>query len=504
MSKLDSTDMRDQVSGGSPGPKPKSAAASRILRAVEKSRSGGDAPPKPETEANKDRPGDQPTAQEPSSSSKTPAASAERNVTVENNTGHTAAASPASEVHAPEATTPVIAVRVYTTPTFDPLEAEETLRSLSAQQPPRQTSEPVFQQAAPQRQPAESARTAPTTPAAASPAASSILKSARTVPSPEPPAAAPQAAATAPEPPASSATAPSPAAEKADKKNGRKPTAATTAQQAREAVKETPGKAKANREDTPAKPSGRDKNNSSSIAKAVSETASAAADDSPTLSLSGPVNDSFLARVPSAIKAGAFLLLLVGGGAAFYKFSGSPVDAKGAKSSQDATANPVFVPMSGVGGWSPNWGGDASKTGGRSISMFRPSLQQVNYRIEFEGQIEQKGFGWVFRASDAQNFHAYKVEVVKPGLEPLVALARVSVVNGVESQKHYTLLDKPMRLDTVFKIRMDANKQQFKTWINDHLVETWTDDRLNSGGVGLFTEKSEAAQIRKVQIFEMR
>ncbi len=204
------------------------------------------------------------------------------------------------------------------------------------------------------------------------------------------------------------------------------------------------------------------------------------------------------------IRVGAVVLLLLGGGGAAYKFGLIDSDKPVASVGKSPEANRVFVPMSGVGGWSPNWGGDGAKASGRSISMFRPSLQQVNYRIEFEGQIEQKGFGWIFRAKDSQNYYAYKIEVVKPGLEPLVALSRVVMADGKESEKHYTLFDKPMRSDTIFRVRMDARQDEFKTWVNDHLIETWRDNRHASGGIGLFSDKGESAQIRKVQIYEMR
>lgn len=211
-------------------------------------------------------------------------------------------------------------------------------------------------------------------------------------------------------------------------------------------------------------------------------------------------------RIPGPIKIGAILLLVLGAGA-YYKFGpGAPAAGSSAESGSPATTakNRVYVPMSGVGGWSPNWGGEASKTSGRSISVFRPSMQQVNYRIEFEGQIEQKGFGWVFRAKDPANYYAYKIEVVKPGLEPLVALTRFSMKDGKESQRHYSLFEKPVRPDTVFRVRMDADKNEFKTWVNGQLMETWRDDQHVAGGVGLLTEKGEAAQVRKVQIYEMR
>jgi hypothetical protein len=225
--------------------------------------------------------------------------------------------------------------------------------------------------------------------------------------------------------------------------------------------------------------------------------------EAPLLGMGPNPNQSFWANIPMVVKAGVAVLVLGIATSVVFKFSGSPNGSKRAGTSQQAKANLTAVPMSGMGGWTANWG-DPAKMQGRAVSLFRPSLQHADYRIEFDAQIEAKAFGWVFRAKDPQNYHAYKIETVKPGLQPLVALARISVIAGVESQKHYTLIESPVRPDTVFRVRMDAIGSEFTTRINDQLIEVWQDDRLRFGGVGLFSDPGERAQIRKVQIFEMR
>lgn len=222
--------------------------------------------------------------------------------------------------------------------------------------------------------------------------------------------------------------------------------------------------------------------------------------EAPTLGMGPNHSRSFWANLPMVVKAGMFVLLFGAVVGVFFKFSDGRAPKGGTQGPRTA---PVMVPMSGIGGWIANWG-DPSKMSGRSISLFRPSLLHSDYRIEFEAQIEAKAFGWVFRAKDPQNYYGYKVETVKPGLQPLVALARVTMISGVESQKHYTLLEGSVRPDTVFRVRMDSRGSEFTTWINDKLVEVWQDDRLHVGGVGLFTDLGERAQVRKVQIFETR
>lgn len=208
----------------------------------------------------------------------------------------------------------------------------------------------------------------------------------------------------------------------------------------------------------------------------------------------------FWAKLSLAARIGIVVAVLavVAGGAYFLSQDGA------AKSKALVPARPQFVPMNGAEGWNNKWAGDAGKQSGRSISAFRPSQTLANYRIEFEGQIESKALGWVFRAQDPKNYYAYKLEVIKPGLEQVIALSRIAVVNGIEAQRHYTPLKAAVRPGHTFRVRMDAKGSEFATYIGGELVEVWQDERLRTGAVGLLQDKDERAQLHKVQIFEMR
>jgi hypothetical protein len=435
LSKLESTETRDH-SDHATTPKPKSAAASRILRAVEKSRSG-DGPSK---------------AEHPEGS----AATAQAVVSEPAKVSPVEAAPPKAQEQ-PVQIRPVV-------------EAQDALRSLSENQAPPTVVKQVS--VVPEPAPAPVSVKAPVAEQKAKPAPAPAETPAPKVESKPKFESKPQVEPK-PQVEAKPVTPEAPKS-KNNKKNNKESEAPAPAAKSKPEVKPEPVEAPA--------------------------ASSVASYEAPALGM-GSSSQSAGSGMPMALKAIILVAVLGGGGFGVYKFAGKSADEKTAQSSN---AKPVFIPMTGVGGWSPNWGGDPAKTNGRAISLFRESAQHVNYRIEFEGQIENKAFGWVFRAKDPQNYYAYKVEVVKPGLQALVALARFSVVDGVESQKHYTLLEKPVRPGTSFSIRMDARGSEFKTWINDQLIETWQDKKINSGGVGLFNEKDERAQVRKVQIFEMR
>ena len=56
------------------------------------------------------------------------------------------------------------------------------------------------------------------------------------------------------------------------------------------------------------------------------------------------------------------------------------------------------------------------------------------------------------------------------------------------------------KMDTTYKVRFEAVGNKFTTYVQDKLVDYWTDDQIKSGGAGFFTAPGERAQIRSSQI----
>ena len=53
-----------------------------------------------------------------------------------------------------------------------------------------------------------------------------------------------------------------------------------------------------------------------------------------------------------------------------------------------------------------------------------------------------------------------------------------------------------VRRDTMYKIRFDAVGDHFTTYVQDEKVDEWTDDRVKTGGVGLYSERGEVATLK--------
>jgi hypothetical protein len=70
------------------------------------------------------------------------------------------------------------------------------------------------------------------------------------------------------------------------------------------------------------------------------------------------------------------------------------------------------------------------------------------------------------------------------------------VINGEEQQRSEVPLPMPVRSDTLYKIRFEAVGNHFATWIQDRKIDELTDDRIASGGVGLYNERGEIASLK--------
>jgi len=170
------------------------------------------------------------------------------------------------------------------------------------------------------------------------------------------------------------------------------------------------------------------------------------------------------------------------------------------RSGTSAAAGPRVVEApsftAAEGGWITDWGIEPGVRTLRDISVLRPTLNMSDYRIEFQAQIESKALGWIYRAQDVKNYYVSKLEIVKPGLNPTVSLVRYAVIGGEELPHSQFPLNMPVRIDTMYKIRFDAVGDHFTTWVQDQKVDDWTDTRLKTGGVGLYSDRGESRTIK--------
>ena len=205
------------------------------------------------------------------------------------------------------------------------------------------------------------------------------------------------------------------------------------------------------------------------------------------------------AKLPGAAKAGIGAVLALGiVGAAYTVFNGS---------NATATTTAKVVPTYQLGkqinsgGWIEDWAPDDKL---RRVTLLRGSQPFSDYRMEFQAQIQNKAIGWMYRGLNPKNYYVVKLEKLKSGLEPVVALVRYAVIDGVSEKRVEKALPLKVRVDTMYKVRFDAVGAEFAVWVNDKKIDDWRDSRLGSGGLGLYAEGEEAAAVSgTVNVFEL-
>ncbi len=134
------------------------------------------------------------------------------------------------------------------------------------------------------------------------------------------------------------------------------------------------------------------------------------------------------------------------------------------------------------------------------LAIFKPTVDLSDYRFEFLGEIDQKAMGWAFRAEDLNNYYAMKFVVVKPGPLPLVHIVRYAVINGKEGPRVDKPLPMTVRTDMLYRIQVNARGGDFTILAQGQVVDFWSDNRLQHGGVGFFCNRGERARLRWVEV----
>jgi len=134
------------------------------------------------------------------------------------------------------------------------------------------------------------------------------------------------------------------------------------------------------------------------------------------------------------------------------------------------------------------------------LAIYRPSLNLTDYTVEFLAKIDASAISWVVRAQDLNNYMVVKMVQRGGGPLPRYTIMHYPVVNGREGTRIEHPLPLNLYKDTLFRIRMDIRGANYAVYVQDSVVDSWSDERFPIGGVGFFTGIGEDARIRWVQV----
>jgi hypothetical protein len=135
-----------------------------------------------------------------------------------------------------------------------------------------------------------------------------------------------------------------------------------------------------------------------------------------------------------------------------------------------------------------------------SLSLFEPSVSLTNYDLDALVQIEAKGLGLAFRASSPQSYQVAKLIVEGSGPMPTLAVQRYAVIANRASRPVLTKYPAHFQSDTLYRLHLEVRGETFALYIQDNLIDSWSDARLYAGGVGLFCSPGEKARVAWVRV----
>jgi hypothetical protein len=134
------------------------------------------------------------------------------------------------------------------------------------------------------------------------------------------------------------------------------------------------------------------------------------------------------------------------------------------------------------------------------LALYRPSIDLTDYQLQFLGLIDKKALSWVVRAADFDDYYVVKLVVLKPGPVPTIGVTRYAVIHGVAQDRADTMAFINAREDMLYRVRMDIHGDDLALTVQGQLIDSWSEPRLRTGGVGFFTARGEASRLRWVQV----
>ncbi len=110
-----------------------------------------------------------------------------------------------------------------------------------------------------------------------------------------------------------------------------------------------------------------------------------------------------------------------------------------------------------------------------NMALYHPSLESTDYVVEFDAQVDRHALGFVFRASDFDNYYAVKLVIAEPGPLPRVEMLRYTVIGGREGPHTVHRLPLTVRRDTTYHVRLDVQGSDFTLMTQGKVADYWSD-----------------------------
>ena len=149
--------------------------------------------------------------------------------------------------------------------------------------------------------------------------------------------------------------------------------------------------------------------------------------------------------------------------------------------------------MGGMKGWLVDVAG--VRTG--PLALFVPSLELIDYELEFLARIDTRSLNWVVRAAGLDEYLRCTLTAI-PGGE--LEFSRCAVVAGVAQPPVTAPQRMPGKPRSAMTVGTRVSGDSFTVSLDGKTIDTWDDDRFPMGGVGFTGAPDDRARLYWVRL----
>jgi hypothetical protein len=148
-------------------------------------------------------------------------------------------------------------------------------------------------------------------------------------------------------------------------------------------------------------------------------------------------------------------------------------------------------------GGTKDWKVDVAGVRTGPLALFVPTLELIDYRLDFLARIDTRSVTWVVRAAGLDEYLRCTLTAV-PGGE--VEFSRCAVVAGA-AQAPITAVNRlPGKPRSAMTVSTRVEGDSFTVSVDGKTIETWDDDRFPMGGVGFQGAPEDRARLYWVRL----
>jgi hypothetical protein len=149
-----------------------------------------------------------------------------------------------------------------------------------------------------------------------------------------------------------------------------------------------------------------------------------------------------------------------------------------------------------VGGMK-EWKVDVAGVRTGALALFVPTLELIDYDLDFLARIDTRSLNWVVRAAGLDEYLQCKLTAVDGGE---LEFSRCAVVGGVAQEPVVAAERLPGKPRAAMTVTTEISGDTFTVSVDGNSIETWNDPRFPMGGVGFIGAPDDRARLYWVRL----